>query len=263
MALHQVNILDTLGLTVRSEDLETRLKTIERALQDQPQLQSTLARLKVPRQGFTDWRVSLLRFDGDAEQTDQARRQRAAAAELLNQIDNNLYNLSQRLEETANTPSSSTKRSTNSSTSSAQPQNRTARPLPSLAPTDEEPPEDPEEDTVPPLAHRQSTNSYVPPPRRASSGGSIYNNVKSKNNAKMMCGTYYAASVVAHSQPLPQAPSSEWNNIEATDDSMMHLGDSYGATPFAEVQEPEEMAPTSGIFRRFTGKISRKQSMKQ
>lgn len=107
MALHQVNILDTLGLTVRSEDLETRLKTIERALQDQPQLQSTLARLKVPRQGFTDWRVSLLRFDGDAEQTDQARRQRAAAAELLNQIDNNLYNLSQRLEETANTPVSS------------------------------------------------------------------------------------------------------------------------------------------------------------
>lgn len=99
MALQHVNILDTLGLTNRSAELQTRLARVEQAVQVQPQLQSTLSRLRVSHQGFTDWQASLQRFDGDAEQTSQARQpqQRAEALRLLNKIDTNIYNRQQRL----------------------------------------------------------------------------------------------------------------------------------------------------------------------
>lgn len=300
MALHHIDILESLGLAGRSAELETRLTDIEQAVQAQPGLQSTIARLKIPRQGFIDWRASLRDFRGNADQMRQARQQRTEASGLLNQIDTNLYNLTHILDQGGQTPVSSedlrgdvvdldqavlslirlfpgARRAglfsidqTSSPTSSARPHvpNRQRQPLPSLAPTDQDPTDD-TADVVPPLQQRQSTSTSTStsalPPRRKSSGGSIYNNIKAKDTTKMMCGTYYGATVVTHSQPLPHVPSSEYHNIEATNHATMLLGDAVGGHPFETTNEPEDTAPKApeqGIFRRFTGKMSRKHSVK-
>jgi len=97
MAFHKVDILESLGLTSQSVGLEKRLTAIEHIVQGQRQLRSILSRLQVPRQGFTDWRFSLHKFDGDTKQTRQAQQQGEEVLMLLAKIDKHISNLEEEL----------------------------------------------------------------------------------------------------------------------------------------------------------------------
>ncbi|KAK5089562.1 hypothetical protein LTR70_005901 [Exophiala xenobiotica] len=297
MALRRVDILEELGLTGRSAELQTRLARVEQAVQSQPQLQSTLSRLRVSHQGFTDWHASLQKFEGDEEQTRQAEQpqQRAEALKLLNQIDTNIYSLQRRLllEDDTYVDSEELRadaveldqavlnlirlfpgarraglfsiEQSGPAASSARarpPIEHHQRPLPPLVPTKEEPLEE-VEDTVPPLQQRHSTSASSPPPRRTSSGdGSTYHRTTSMDDAKVIVGTFYAATVVAHSQPLPQAPGNVYGHMQAKGNSSMLIGDAIGGSPFVETAEPQNMTRAPGLFRRATDKLKRKESMK-
>lgn len=295
MASHKVDILESLGLTSQSAELERRLTAIEYTVQVQRQLRSTLTRLQVPRQGFTDWRFSLRKFDGDTKQTRQAQQQGEEALVLLAKIDKNICNLEEELmsADCAQIDSnelladvveldvavrdlirlfpgarraglfSIDQSGPTSSCARAQPPTRDRRrPLPPLTPTEEAPLEE-VGDTVPVLQPRQSTLASSPSPRRTSSGnGHVYRHVTSDNQAQAVLGTFYAASVLAHSGPLPQIPANEYNDILAKGNSKMLMGDAVGGSPFVETAEPRNTTPTQGLIRRFTDKMKRKESVR-
>lgn len=82
------------------------------------------------------------------------------------------------------------------------------------------------------------------------------------DDAKVIVGNFYAATVVAHSQPLPQAPANNYGHMLAKGNSRMLVGDAIGGNPFAETAEPQNMTRAPGLFRRATNKMKRKESMK-